>query len=156
MFMKKELILGIGCISFIFLIVSLSLLLADKFEVSTCGCPKMVSHDFVGLFILLSIVFVACLFYYLFSLKIDSKEKIIKSNIDILFSILDDDEKAIVQLLVRKKGFAEQSDISKIYGKIKSHRLVKKLEEKNIVIVVRKGKKNKVELTDELKQELVK
>ncbi len=154
--MKKELILGIGLVSFLTLIINLSFLLADKFEVATCGCPKMVSQNFVGLFILLSFIFVSCLFYYLFSLKIEGKNRIIKSNIDVLYSILDDNEKNLLGKIILNNGFIEQSDISKEYGKIKSHRLVKKLEEKNIVFVIKNGKKNIIELKKELKQELVK
>jgi hypothetical protein len=154
--MKKEYLLLVSGVAFLTLITLLSLLLADQFEVSTCGCPKMVSHNFVMIFIFLSIVFVSCLLYYLYSIKIDNKEKIINNNIKTLYSILDSDEEALIKNIVSNGGVIEQAKISKNYGKLKSHRLVKKLEEKNIIIIIKEGKTNRIELKKELKQGLIK
>ncbi|MDD4251167.1 MAG: hypothetical protein PHX27_03180 [Candidatus ainarchaeum sp.] len=154
--MKKEFVLITGCVSFVVLVISLSLLLADKFQVPSCGCPNMVSHNFIGIFVVLSVIFVSCLSFYLFSLKIDNKEKIIKSNIEVLYSILDVDEKNLIDKLVKNNGLITQPELSKIYGKLKSHRLIKKLEEKNIVVVNRSSKTNIVELNNALKQGLIK
>ena len=153
---KNEFILILGGISFLALVISLSLLLADKFQVSSCGCPKVVSQDFIWLFILLAVIFVGCLLYYLFSLKIERKEQIIAKNMEFLYSILDEDEKKVLEAIVKNKGEMEQSELSKKYDKIKAHRIIKKLEEKGIVNVVKEGKTNKIKLKQEIKEELVK
>jgi hypothetical protein len=49
-------VLIIGALAFLILVVSLSLLLADRFQVSTCGCPKVISQNFVYLFIVIRIL----------------------------------------------------------------------------------------------------
>lgn len=153
---KNDIILIIGSLSFIVLIVTLSLLLADKFKVSGCGCQRVVSHNFTWLFSLLAVIFVASLIYYLFSLKLEKKEKVIGKNIEILYSILDNEEKEVLNRIIKNKGTIEQSEISKEYDKIKAHRIIKKLEEKRIVDIFKEGKTNKIKLKKELKEELVK
>lgn len=153
---KKDYFLITGLISFLTLVVSLSLLLADKFQVKTCGCPKMVSQNFIILFIFLAVIFVTSLLYYLFSLKITQKEKCIGKNIEILYTILDNDEKKVLEKLSKNKGTLEQSEISKMYDKIKAHRIIKKLEEKGLIEIKKEGKKNTLNLKDELKKELIK
>lgn len=152
---KRDFILVVGGISFLALVISLSLLLEEKFEVKSCGCPRMVSHNFVYLFIVLAVIFVSSLLYYLFSLKIDAKEKIIDKNIKLLFSILDDDERVVLQLAVKSKGVLSQDIISKKYGKAKASRVVKKLIDKKIVSVEKTGRRNSIVLNKELQEELV-
>jgi uncharacterized membrane protein len=152
----RDIILIIGGASFIALVISLSLLLADRFQVRGCGCPKVVSHNFIWLFIILAIIFVAALFYYLFSLKIEKKEKVISQNIEVLSSILDNDENNVLDLLVKNKGKISQAKISKKYDKIKAHRIIKKLQEKNIIDIEKEGKTNTIILKKELKEVLVK
>lgn len=150
---KRDYILIIGSLSFLTLVIFLSLLLADKFQVKSCGCPKMVSHNFILLFIVLAIIFVSSLLYYLFSLKIDEKEKIIVKNIEILNSILDSDEKKVLNKISRT-GEIEQKEISEMFDKIKAHRVIKKLHEKGIIEIEKTGKTNRIKLNKELKKEL--
>jgi uncharacterized membrane protein len=147
-------ILIIGAISFIILVISLSLLLANRFNVTTCGCPKVISQNFVYLFILLSVIFVSSLLYYLFSLKLDYKDKTIEKNIEILYSILDKEEKNVLQKIIKNKGQISQSQISEDYGKLKAHRIIQKLKEKKIIEVQENGKTNKILLKKELMGEL--
>ena len=153
---KRDTILIIGGIAFLTLIVFLSLLLGDRFKVQSCNCPKVVSYNFIWFFISLAVIFVACLFYYLFSLKIEKKERIISKNMEVLNSILDKSEKNVLGLIVKNNGKMEQSIISKKYNKLKAHRILKKLQEKNIIDIKKEGKKNKVILKKELREELVK
>ncbi len=153
---KRDIVLILGGISFIALVISLSLLLGNHLEVKTCGCPKMISQNFIWLFISLAIIFVVSLLYYLFSFKIEEKEKCLCKNMEILNSILDKDEKKVLDRIVLNKGQMEQTKISEMYDKIKAHRVIKKLEEKGIIEVSRIGKTNVVKLNEELKKELVK
>ncbi|MCC7574069.1 hypothetical protein KO361_00555 [Candidatus Woesearchaeota archaeon] len=152
----RDFILIIGGASFLTLIISLSLLLADRFQVRGCGCPKVVSHNFIWLFIVLAILFVSSLLYYLFSLKIEKKEKVITKNMEVLSSILDKDENKFLDLIIKNKGKMEQAELSKKYDKIKTHRILKKLQEKNIIDIKKEGKTNKIILKKELREELVK
>ena len=152
----RDIILILGGLSFIALVISLSLLLADRFQVRGCGCPKVVSHNFIWLFIILAVIFVGALFYYLFSLKIEKKEKVISKNIEVLSSILDKDENDVLDLLVKNEGKIAQAKLSKKYDKIKAHRIIKKLEEKNIIDIEKEGKTNTIILKKELKEVLVK
>ncbi len=151
----KEIILGIGILAFLALIISMTLLLGNQLKPQTCGCPKVISQNFVWLFIILGVIFAASLLYYLFSLKIIRKELTITKNMEILYSILDKDEKLVLSRLVKSKGELEQSEIAKIFDKIKAHRIIKKLQEKGIIDIIKSGKTNKIKLKKELKQELV-
>jgi hypothetical protein len=153
---KRDIILIIGGIAFLVLIICLALLLADKFDVNkaVCGCPKVISHNFVWIFILLAGVFVACLLYYLFSLKIDSQKGAIHKNMEILLSILDEDEKKVIRKLISNSGRIMQSELSLEFGKLRAHRVIKKLEEKKMIDIKRDGKTNRIKLKEELRREL--
>ncbi len=153
---KRDFVLVLGGLAFIALIISLSLLLGNHLEVKTCGCPKMISQNFIWLFTTLAIIFVVSLLYYLFSSKMEEKEKCLNKNLEILNSILDKDEKKVLDRLVLNKGQMEQADISKMYDKIKAHRILKKLEEKGIITINRGSKTNLIQLNEELRKELVK
>jgi hypothetical protein len=153
---KRDIILIVGGVAFLALVVCLVLLLADKFDMdkAVCGCPKVISHNFVWIFIVLAIVFVSCLLYYLFSLKIDSQRGTINKNREILFSILDEDEKKVIKKLINNNGKIVQSDLSLDFGKLKAHRVIKKLEEKKIIDIKKDGKTNQIKLKGELRREL--
>ncbi len=151
---KREIVLIFGGFSFIALVVSLSLLLGNHLEVKTCGCPKMISQNFIALFTILAILFVGSLFYYLFSLKIEEKEKFLCKNMEILNSILDKDEKKVIDKISLNNGQIEQSKISEMYDKIKAHRILKKLEEKRMIEVVRTGKTNMIKLNETFAREI--
>ena len=151
---KQESVLILGGISFIALVVLLSLLLGNQLEEKTCGCPKMISQNFIWLFTILAILFVGSLVYYLFSLKIEEKEKCLCKNMEILNSILDKDEKKVIDKLASNNGEIEQSKISNMYDKIKAHRILKKLQEKRIIEIIKEGKTNKIKLNEELRREL--
>ncbi len=152
---KRDFIMIIGGLAFIALIVSLSLLIGNQLKPQACGCPKVISQNFLWLFIALAIIFVGSLLYYLFSLKMDTQRKVISKNKEILYTILDDDEKFVIKKLVESKGEIQQSEISEKFDKIKAHRVIKKLIDKKIIDVVKEGKTNKVILKKELREELI-
>ena len=147
--MKKNIIiLLISALAFICLIVFLSLLLGEHFQVQSCGCPKMVSQNFVWLFIFLSIIFIGGIVYYLLSLKIEKKDRTIGFNLSTIMKFLDNDEKNILRQLKQNNGEILQSKIKKI-NKLRSHRAIKKLEEKEILKTIKQGKINKITLNNE-------
>src|SRR6056297_2959557 len=148
--MKKSNIIAliISGISFILLIIFLSLLLGEHLKVEGCGCPHMVSQNFIFLFIVLSVIFVGGLLYYLLSIKIEKKDKKVKFNVNTIMQFLDDDEKKILkQIKDKQEGKMLQSEVKGL-TKIKKHRAIKKLKEKNIVKVEKSGNKNKVKLNE--------
>ena len=151
----RDCVLIIGLISFVVFVISLTLLLGEKFEVKSCGCPKMVSNNFIYLFIFLSAVFVGSLFYYLFSLRIDAKEKIIGKNMELLYKILDLDERVALNKVVKFGGEIKQSQLSNEIGRLKSHRVLKKLEDKAMIDIFKSGRTNIVRLKKELREELI-
>jgi uncharacterized membrane protein len=142
--------LSITAISFISLIVFLSLLLGEHFQVESCGCPKMVSQNFIILFVILSILFIGSLIYYLLSIKLEEKNQKVRFNINTIMKFLDDNEKKILNQLGDKEIF--QSSIKGL-PKVKKHRAIKKLEEKGIILVTKEKNKNKLQLNKNFKLE---
>lgn len=154
---SRDILLIVGSLAFLALVICLVLLLADKFDVdkAVCGCPKVISHNFVWIFIILAVIFVFCLLYYLFSLKIDSQKNIINKNKEILYTLLDEDEKKVLNRLVKANGEIQQSEVSEMFDKIKAHRIIKKLMDKKVIDIKKEGKTNLIILNKELKEELI-
>ena len=75
---------------------------------------------------------------------------------EVLSSILDKDENKVLDILINNKGEMPQAELSKKYDKIKAHRILKKLKEKNIIDIKKDGKNNIIILKQELRGELVK
>jgi len=153
---KRTIVLFIGASAFLVFVICLTLLLGNQLQPQTCGCPHVISHNFIWLFIILAVIFVGSLIYYLLSLKISAKEGIINKNIEILHTILDSEEEKVLNKLGANKGEIEQSKISQMFDKIKAHRVIKKLKQKGIIEISKSGKKNKIKLNKELKKEFVK
>lgn len=152
--MKKSNLISliVSGISFILLIVFLSLLLGDQLEVRSCGCPHVIQQNFVWIFIVLGMIFMGGLIYYLLSLKIDKKDRKVKFNVNTIMQFLDEDEKKIIKQLSGAEGKMLQSDIKDL-SKLKKHRAIKKLRDKNIVKVEKSGNKNKVKLNENFELE---
>jgi uncharacterized membrane protein len=153
---RRDIFLVIGALSFILFVVLLSLLLSDKFNSQSCGCPKVVERNFVYIFIVLSAIFIGSFVYYLTSLKIDNQKEIISKNISLVLNFLDNNEREILNQIIENNGEILQSDLTKKFGKLKSHRMIKKLESQRVIEVKNEGKTNKIYLKPELKRELVK
>lgn len=153
--MKKQglIALILSGISFILLVVFLSLLLGEHFQVESCGCPSMVSQNFILLFIALSVLFIGGLIYSLLSLQIEKKNKKVKFNIKTIIKFLDDDEKKILnQIQENKNKEVLQSDIKGL-SKLRKHRAIKKLKEKNLLEIKKLGNKNKIKLNENFELE---
>jgi len=146
----KLAILIISGISFILLVLFLSLLLGKHLQVESCECPKMVSQNFIVLFILLSIIFVGGLIYYLLSMQIEKRDKKVKFNIERIMNFLDKDEKIILNTLKNQNKEITQSEIKELQ-KIRKHRAIKKLEEKKLINLKKIGNRNFIELNKNFK-----
>jgi len=151
--MSKKLnivVLFISIASFIALIIFLSLLLGEHFQVESCGCPKMVSQNFIVLFIVLSVIFAGGIFYYLLSLQIQKKNEKLEFGLDTIMKFLDKDEKSIIKQTRENKGQISQNKIKGI-TRLRAHRAIKKLEEKGILDINRKDKTNKIKINKNFK-----
>lgn len=146
--MKKRGLISliISRISFILLIIFLSLLLGEHLQIKSCDCPQMVSQNFILLFIGLSIIFIEGLIYYLLSLQIKKKNKKVKFNVNTIMQFLDKDEKKILNQ-IKKLRKINQSEINGL-TKVRKHRAIKKLKEKGILKIERIGNKNKIKVNE--------
>ena len=92
-----------------------------------------------------------------YKIKSSAKDKDIKLNGNIL-KLLNLNEKKVVEKLIENKGTILQSEISRMDNmtKLKTHRAVKELERKGIVKVESYGKTNKIILSEDIKNMLLK
>lgn len=142
--MKNKLSLGLCVGSSVGLLFLINLILFNKIKIHNCNCNNVISYNYFFVFLFLSVIFLVSLFYYLFSLKLIKKEEIIKNNFNLLYAILDPDEKKLFDLIQSKGGKIPQLEISKEFGKIKAHRLIEKLISKKIVTKKRNGTNNTI------------
>jgi uncharacterized membrane protein len=140
----------ISVISFISIIIFFIFLEKDYLSGKDCTCNNVISQNTFFIFLILIIIFSISLFYYLHSLSLNKKNKIIFSNQKTIFSILTLEEKSFLTNIITEKGKVEQLVLAEKYGKIKAHRLIKKLKEKNIVLVKKENNKNIILLNKEL------
>lgn len=140
----------VSLVSFLGIVVFFAYLKLDKLSGNSCGCSNVISQNSFLIFLILIIIFSINMFYYFYSLSISKKEKTILSNQKTIFSILNEDEKKLINLILKNNGVIEQKLISKKYGKIKAHRLVQKLKEKNIIFINKINNKNTISLNKDL------
>ncbi len=118
---------------------------------TACGCSLppwviIVSMSSLGLF-------VGLITYYILNNNFFKEKKEMGENIIKLLELLEDDDKKVIKLLAENKGEITQSSISKKLGlnKVKSSRIVSKLENKGIIKKEKNGMTNKLILDEELK-----
>jgi uncharacterized membrane protein len=153
---SRDIVLIIGGLSFIIFVILLSLLLGDKFNQQTCGCPHVVENNFMYIFVVLATIFIGSLVYYLTSIKIENQKQTISRNTSLVLSFLDANEKEFLEEILKNKGEVLQSELTKKFGKLKSHRTIKKMKQQGVIDVENGSKTNKIKLKEELKKELVK
>ncbi len=79
------------------------------------------------------------------------KELKTKRNVRKLLELLPEDERKIIEKLL-EKDYILQSEISEELGKVKAHRVIKKLEERGIIERSKHGKTYIIRLKKEYKQ----
>ena len=97
-------------------------------------------------------VFSGLIAFKLLSSTLEKQEKIVKTNIQIIYKFLGSEEREILDLLLSKGGMTTQSEISHLPGmtRLKAHRVVQKLEARGIIHVEKNGKLNLIRLVEEL------
>lgn len=164
---NKKLVVGvIALVAFLFVIFNVSVLLANVSDESVCAvagtdaCPHKQEVDFLvgAIPVIASIaVIVGAGTYYLMAGRIESKEKTLKKNSEILLRFLSPDEKKLVNALIESNGKVLQAEITRLpeMSKVKSHRTVQKLVDRGVIEKDRIGKTNIVRFTKEIREGLL-
>lgn len=79
-----------------------------------------------------------------------------KKNIDLVYKCLDENENSVLQEIIKNKGELMQKQLNEKFGKVKSHRGLKKLEDKKMIIIKKEKKGNHIKLNEELRKEFLK
>lgn len=103
----------------------------------------MIAIAFVGILVGVALAFLA------FD-RVEEKAVESKINAEMLLGFLSSDEKKAVSYLIENDGKAFQHELSRIEGmsRLKAHRVVSRLEEKQILLAERHGKANKLKLAE--------
>jgi len=114
-------------------------------------------NQLVPVFILIGVVVGAVVFFFMTS-KLEDKKKEMEKITNVLIQFLNKDEKKVVQKILESEGKALQAEVSRIegIGKLKSHRILRRLEDRGVIEIERHGKTNIVKLAKNIREVLVK
>ena len=143
-------------------------------------CPRMVPNYMLWLSLILMVVIIVPISYYVISKRLEEKleknlnaitkmvdhkvksgvkkENLQTNNNGSILKLLNPNEKKVVEKIIENDGSALQSEISRMEGmtKLKTHRAVKELERKGIVTLKQYGKTNKILLTKDIEEVILK
>ncbi len=90
--------------------------------------------------------------FYLVSGIIEKSRAETKWNASLLLKFLGEDERTVVEMLLKKRGVAYQSEIAGLEGmsRVKAHRIVSRLLRRGVINVRKAGKINILEMPREL------
>ena len=77
--------------------------------------------------------------------------------INLLYVFLDHEEQIVLDYLLAHEGTGAQADISRLEGmsRVKAHRTLKNMEEKDLITIKKRGKINTVHLTERVQELLL-
>jgi predicted transcriptional regulator len=143
-------------------------------------CPRMIPNYLLWLSLILMIFVTVPVSYYVISKKLEEKmEKSLNAIIKLVdqkiksgsngknigfnsngnvLKLLNQNEKKVVEKIIENRGCVLQSEISKMKDmtKLKTHRAVRELERKGIVELEQYGKTNKISLTKDFEEIILK
>jgi uncharacterized membrane protein len=163
---NKQVIIGIIVIvSFLVLAFNLFPLLGLQDHAQECiaeqgFCPHEQQLNFLqgALPVLISAaVLIGAITYYLMGQRVEATQASVKHNAETVLKLLNPDERKLVNLLLENNGKVLQAEVTRLPGmtKVKSHRIVQRLVERNVVEVEQLGKTNIVKFTKEIKEGLL-
>ena len=159
---NKKIIVGlIILISFLYIVFNLNTLYVGANDTGVCivagteACPHQEQLNFLGgaIPIIVSIaLIVGAGTYYFMSGKVDNKQKDLKTNSKIILQFLNKDEKKLVNLLLENNGKILQAELTRLPGmtKVKSHRTILRLLDKEVIFKENLGKTNIIKLKKEV------
>ncbi|MEM4638074.1 MAG: hypothetical protein QXK76_03590 [Candidatus Woesearchaeota archaeon] len=170
--MNKKIVIGVISISFILLIFSIILYAqkthelrkVDPLELESMSQSEIIQYIYekqsenkMPLYYLIPIfaffgLVVGATIYHIMSSDIEKKEKTIQKNNQIILKLLTGEERNVVNTLVEQGGKVRQYELSHLpnLNKVKTHRIILKLEQKGIIEKQRLGKINNIVLDKEL------
>ncbi|MFH1470953.1 MAG: hypothetical protein ABIF01_04345 [Candidatus Micrarchaeota archaeon] len=109
----------------------------------------------VPVFLFAGIALGALSFYFLYERK--KPETIVvdnKKNVIDIVDVLDKDESKVLKKIISEKGRVLQAEISRLegIGKVKSHRIIERLEKRGIIEIEGAGKTNIVKLAEKYRK----
>jgi len=112
--------------------------------------------ELVPVFIIIGIVIGALVFFFMSS-RLENKQKDLAKVTEVLVQFLGKDERLVVQKLLEGGGKVLQAELSRTegLGKLKSHRIIQRLVDRQVVEVEKFGKTNIVKLSKGIKEALV-
>jgi len=89
--------------------------------------------------------------------EIKKEKKSSKEILELVMKFLSHDERRIIKFLVENKGKGNQADISKLnnMGRVKAHRTLQKLQERDLILIMPHGKVRKIELQENILNTLI-
>ena len=164
---NEKIYLGISALAF-FLFMAFAFSAYTK--VSASGenrlvCPvigEISIQDLLSLVITISVAVGAGIYYLMHQRieeneqKIEKKEDCLKKNTELVLKFLGGDERKIVDTILKDNGKVLQAEISRMEGmtRLRAHRALRKLEERNVIQIEKMGKTNIVRLNGEIKEGL--
>jgi uncharacterized membrane protein len=90
--------------------------------------------------------------YHVMSSDLEKKEKAIEKNNGVILKLLTGEERNVVNTLVEQGGKVRQYELSHLpnLNKVRTHRVILKLEQKGIIEKQKLGKVNNIVLNNEL------
>jgi uncharacterized membrane protein len=163
---KKLIISIIILVSFLYTVFTINQIFAKSTSADFCPlagaseCPHKQQLDFLigAIPLVASIAVIAgALTYYLMAGRIETTQKTLKSNTEVLLKFLSPEERKLVNLLIENNGKIMQAELTRLPGmsKLKSHRTVQKLIDRGVIEKDRLGKTNIVKFTKEIKEGLL-
>jgi len=143
-------------------------------------CPRMIPNYLLWLSLILMVVVIVPISYYFVSKRLEEKmeknlsaitkmvdhktksgtkdENIKLNNNGNVLKLLNPNEKKVVEKIIENKGSVLQSEISRMgdMTKLKAHRAVKELERKGIIKLEQYGKTNRIILSEDIKDIILK
>ncbi|HIH31821.1 TPA: hypothetical protein HA235_03875 [Candidatus Woesearchaeota archaeon] len=146
--------------SFIFLILILIFtyhLSTEESVMSPILSPFIKYHVYFMIIVSSFGIAVGASVFYFMSKKLEDKETDAKKNTEILLKFLNKDEREIIKKIVESNGKILQSQLSRTtsLNKVKVHRILSKLKEKELIKIQNHGKTNIILMPDEIYSSLV-
>jgi uncharacterized membrane protein len=90
--------------------------------------------------------------YHIMSSNLEKKEKVIEHNNEVILKLLTGEERNVINTLVEQGGKVRQYELSHLpnLNKVRTHRIILKLEQKGVIEKQKLGKVNNIVLNNEL------
>ncbi|MDP6626648.1 MAG: hypothetical protein QGG50_02010 [Methanopyri archaeon] len=123
----------------------------SKLEAQYASMPTLRPYYFLPFFAFIGL-FVGTVVYYIMADRIVHQETVLQKNTRIILKFLNPLERKVVDTILENGGKVQQYELSHLpnLNKVKTHRILKNLENKGIIAKERLGKVNRVVLNQEL------